>query len=243
MNKQSLPPGLRKDVTETPMNNILRKLSGSAGMTAGRSKGSQDPFTLWELNMSHAAPLIVNEAQILTHRYYAETYKDDPATVGCDLEVLDYIVKFYLAYHKLAVEDRKDALSGFSELYSYLNTERSREVYSYFTASFLQSIYCYMYTSKSMGLGIERGIRVEASELTDAYSIISQLSDSTKRLVYEELKEQGHMPGSANLEALKKRVPAFTAIITAEQEMEKQAFANKEITRKRAKNKRKGNKK
>lgn len=234
MSNNELPKGLQKDIMETPMNNILRRLSASASMVAARSKGTSDPFTLWELNMSHAAPLIVNEAQNMTHRYYAEEDKGNGHLFALDMETLDYITKFYIAYHGLAISDRKDALSGFSELYKYLDNERSREVYAYFTASFLQSMYCYIYTSASMGVGLARGLLVETSELTDAFAIMSQLSDSTKRLVYAELQAQGNMPGGANLEAIKKRVPAFTDIIVAEQEKEKMAYDRKEAAKKEA---------
>lgn len=211
-------PTLEMQKSDTPMSNILRKLSAQGGMTAARKEGTNDPFTLWELNMSHAAPLITNEATILTQRYYTELNKEDEQAQADDMKVLDYITKFYLAYHALAVSDRKEALAGFTELYAYLDTPRAREVYAYYTASFLQSFYCYIYTSASMGLGIPKGINTDTAELTDAYAIMSNLSDETRRKVYAELKDNGLLPGEANLESIKRRIPTFTDIITAEQD-------------------------
>jgi hypothetical protein len=211
-------PTLDMKPSDTPMSNILRKLAAQGGMTAARKEGTNDPFTLWELNMSHAAPLLTNEATILTQRYYTNLNGDDEVSQANDMKTLDYIAKFYLAYHALAVSDRKDALSGFTELYAYLDTQRAREIYAYYTASFLQSFYCYIYTSASMGLGIPKGINTETAELTDTYAIMSQLSDETRRKVYSELQEQGLIPGGANLDSIKKRTLAFTDIITAEQD-------------------------
>jgi len=220
MNKTALPDKLKRDPRETPMNNILRALSASPGGVAIKTKGSQDPFTMWELNMSHAAPLIANEAVILTARYYAEANEGKPETNALDMKTLDFVAKFYISYHKMAMDDRKEAMSGFGELYKYLDSERSREVYAYFTAAFIQSMYCYIYTSASMGAGLDRGMTTNAAELTDTYTIMSQLSDETRRLVYKELDDQGAFPGSSNIALLKKRTPAFMDIITGEQELQ-----------------------
>lgn len=216
------------------MNNILRKLSASKGMTAVRKKDTQDPFTLWELNIAHVAPLIVNEATMMTMRYYKELRAEDAERYALNMDTLDYITKFYLAYHSLAVLDRKDALAGFAKLYTYLDTDIAREVYAYFTASFMQSVFCYIYTSAAMGIGLPRGLGKEAAELTDTYAIMSNLSDETRRLVYQELSDQGHLPGSSNLESLKKRVPDFTSIIVGEQEKQKQDIQDKKKKKKGA---------
>jgi len=251
MNKTALPEKLKRDPQETPMNNVLRKLSSSSGGVSIRSKGTQDPFTMWELNMSHAAPLIVNEAVLMTVRYYAEANGDNDTRHAADMKTLDFITKFYISYHKMAMDDRKEAMAGFGELYDYLDNERSREVYAYFTASFMQSMYCYIYTSASMGAGLDRGMTNHAAELTDTYTIMSQLSEETRRQVYKELDEQGAFPGSANISHLKKRVPAFKDIIVGEQELEMQrisdrkaakAKAEKTKNQKKAARKQKGNK-
>jgi hypothetical protein len=196
-------------------------------MTAARAKGTNDPFTLWELNMSHVAPLLVQEATMITQRYYESINVSNDVGLEADMDVLDYICKFYLAYHAMAIQDRKDALAGFVELYTYLDTDRAREIYAYYTAAFLQSFYCYVYTSASMGMGIPRGLNTETASLTDTYAIMSQLSDETRRKVYEELNEQGAMPGTANIASLKKSIPKFTEIITAEQQNQK----NKQSTK------------
>ena len=227
MDNKTHKPSVKIVTQESPMVNVLRRLSGSTSNTAIRAKGTNDPFTLWELNMAHAAPLLTTEATIVTQRFYEELNGSDDVSLEKDMDVLDYISKFYIAYHVLAVQDRKDALAGFVELYSYLKTERSKEIYAYYTAAFIQAFYCYIYTSASMGMGIPKGLNNETAHLTDAYHIMSQLSDETRRKVYEELNEQGAMPGTANIASLKKSIPKFTEIITAEQQNQKNKQSNK----------------
>jgi len=234
MKRTALPDKLKRNPSETPMNNILRALSASPGGVAIKSKGTQDPFTMWELNMSHAAPLIVNEAVILTVRYYAHANGKDAETHALDMQTLDFIAKFYISYHKMAMDDRKEAMAGFGDLYKYLDNERSREVYAYFTASFIQSMYCYIYTSASMGAGLERGMTGYAAELTDTYTIMSQLSEETRRIVYKELDEQGAFPGTSNIALLKKRTPAFKDIIVGEQELQLQKMKGRQAAKDKA---------
>ena len=210
---------LNLEPTDSPMLRTLKRIAKAGGGIAARNKNSADPFTMWELNMTNACSLISQEACWMTHRQLQEHYGDDDETGAhaYDITVLDYLVKFYIAYKEMACNDRKQAMTGFVELYTYLDTERSRIVYSMYCANYVQAVHCYLYTTQVMGLGIERGIGQQAVEITDMNCIMSQLSDSTRKQVYKELKDAGIMPESGNFEQLKKSIIPFTHIIAEEQ--------------------------
>jgi hypothetical protein len=209
------------------MENIIRKLANQTGGMSIRKSGTQDPFTMWELNLSVVLPPLVQEAVILTQRFIVEKDKDNLEEANANIETLDFVAKFYFAYTSLALQDRKQAMSGFAELFAYLDTDKKKSIYSYFTSSFMQSVFCYIYTSSSLGVGINRGISSDTWELTDEYCLMSRLSDETRAKVYAELMAQGSLPATPGIERLLRRTLDFRGIIEEEQNKQKAKAAAK----------------
>jgi hypothetical protein len=192
-------------------------MSLRGGGQAVRAKGSNDPFTMWEMNFSHFSPLVLNEACLRTQQYYTEVIPVETRQEK-DMQILDYISKFFLAYREAAIQDRKQAMAGFTDLYTYLDTPRAREIYAYYTAAFIQACFVYIYTTNCMGLGISRGLGLEAVELLHTNNILGSLKDDTRRTVMAELKEAGYIPADSSYEHLKRSTLPFSKIICDEQE-------------------------
>lgn len=178
------------------------------GMIVGRKKDTDEPFKAWHRDLGHCWGLILSEAVTCTEA----VYKGDKEKI----KQLDTLAKLLMLIYSRAVADNKEGLAIFPQLYDYIEKDKAQEVYATLSAFVVQSIYCYLFTSVEMALGLE-DLRASFNFNT-ALMILSCLDDETRPGVIKQMSRAQLIPAGVNYLDLLNRLEDFVKVIEADRE-------------------------
>lgn len=180
------------------------------GAMVGRAKGSDGPFSAPYRDIGNCLSMLLAAACDHTKAVYEDREKE--------IEILDTIVKMYL---KVYVDCRKNNMQGLSnikELYDYLDgVENGHQVYSTFTAAFLQSVFCYLFTVRELAIGLPDSLDQEAFEHNVTLQLLSSLSEEVRPGATKDLLQAGYWKSTIDHSKLLRTLDPFLEIIKEQQ--------------------------
>jgi hypothetical protein len=214
-------------MSEKPLSPMQDKLTKSSkgGALIARKKGATTPFVHWDRDIAHCWALIHCEATTLTQAQLMAAYEGKQRShedTDEALTALDKISKYYIMFYSDALECRKGAIGSLPQLHKSLNTDTKREVFALYNAAVVQGTACYLFTSKSMCLGIPEKLDTEMFEKTTAMTMLNLLSDDLRGKVVKEWQEAGYIPSTADTSPIVRATDDYIKIIDEAQEAENQ---------------------
>jgi hypothetical protein len=205
-------------IEKSRMAEAMRKGLGK-GMIQGRKKDSNEPFSTWHRDLAHCLILIFREAQSCTHAMYMTDHEGDEETLKEPMEALDTIVQMLMKIYSDSYENNLQGISHFAELYDYLDTPVKKDVYATFCSSFVQSVWCYMFTSGEMAIGLPKRIDNDTLDFQSVLNVVSHLDDDLRTKVIAQMSERGMIPTTVDFSKLKRRLDPFLDVIKEDQKM------------------------
>ena len=202
---------------------ILKQLG--RGACVGRRQGANEPFSAWHRDIGQCWHLLATEAisatQAMLYSKYGDWEKDEEVEekLQWDLETLDTISKILIAIYTDSIQDNLAGIKKFEELYAYLYKRRDgKEIYATFSGFFVQTLFCYMFTSMEMAIGLPQKIDQDLLDYSSMMNMFSLLEDDTRKQAMKEMMEKGAMPTSVNYAQLLKRTDPFIDVIREDQQ-------------------------
>jgi len=194
----------------TPLEEYMRKYhlgKGWSGMVSKETGKVCDPTYR---DIGHCAPLILREAINAASAV-------DPSNAEFQL-ALDTISNTMQKIWCDSIEDNLAGLSQFPELYHAVRCiPYGAEAYAAFSAFFVQSFFCYMFTAKKMANGLTPSFGEPTQDFMAVLQVLSSLSDGTRQAAMKEFRDAGLWPTTVDSSKLLRRHEDFMAVVKEDQ--------------------------
>jgi hypothetical protein len=192
------------------MDKVIKSYIGK-GMTYARDNATGKALA-WHRDIGNCWHLLLAEATECT----AQAVGPEDAE---SMEILDTIVKTYICIYKDSTKDNLQGLAKFEPLYSYLQDKGKQGdyVYATFTSFFMQSFFCFMFTSREMAMGLPQEVDERILEHSCLLNILGLMDDQTRVDTMNALVMKGLWTSKVDHSRLLRRLDDFMAIIKEQQ--------------------------
>lgn len=204
----------------TPLNKRLLA-QGRQGVTGARDQAT-GKMLMWHRDIGNSWQLLVHEAMTAAN----EALGRDPEV----FEILSAISKGLKAIYVDSLEDNYKGMAGFREIYDYIDEkgELGHKAYSTFSTFLVQTMFCFLFTSRKMAIGLPQDIESSRlHEVMDAVNIMSVLDDDLRIKVMQQFRDRGVWPTTLDCASLLRRLEGFRDTMLEDYEAHTQEVRDK----------------
>lgn len=180
--------------------------------------GAVDPSTgkvlMWHRDIGHSWRFIVHEALTSAN----EALGNDPEV----FEILSHISNGLSEIYAHSLTDNHKGMSGFRELYAYVDSkgEKGATAYATFSAFVVQSLFCFLFTGRKLAIGLPQNLDNEkVHEFHSSLSYLALLDDPVRIEAAKQFRDRGVWPNTVDTSNMLRRLDDFLGVMLEDKEV------------------------
>jgi len=186
---------------------------GARGATAAVDQASGKALA-WHRDLGNCWQHILVSALSGAHQEFVANGKADKKY----FDTLDMVGRMFRELYSKALSDNIEGIGVFRELYDFLQgQEEGSELYATFCTHFVQSFFCYMFTSRKLAICLPKDPMDErALSFTEALKVLSALDRDTRKSAVEQFRANGAWPTQIEYSGLLRELDSFLEAAAAD---------------------------